>query len=950
MPSAEVLAVLADEVTEAGAAVSACLARLADTNDEDVFREANAEYIERVQRVALASDALNLAGLKSVCDFVERNLAALTHGRMDAERAALFERWPQLVLGYLKTPLDRVYSRELAELFQRPAWPESLDLVAAQALEQQLITLNDADEPAPSARECVARPEDVVLEIPNDVHPKLIDAFLTEGPQQAAEYAALIQSVVRGEGWIDELNECRRLTHALKGAGNTVGVRGVATLCHHVEDLLEFLVEHAAPPRGDLGRLLVKVADTLEMMFEALLGTGARPADAQDVLQAVLDWANRIDRGELDPAMLQDADAETREPMIPVVPAAPRAAEERRPPPVSVRAEHVEPRVRVAVHVLDELLRTSGELRISSAQVRAPLQQLYKACAELRERHAVLWDRSHDMEAFVSTQGIATGRRQAAAGASDALPLAFDPLELDQYSELHTYVQGFSETVADLQMLAARFVETLGTVDAAVNQQVLLNNELHDLLMASRMAPAGQLEARLQRAVRQAAEQCGKQVELRLEGKDVRVDDQMINALIDPLQHLLRNAVDHGVEAAAARAQAGKSAAGEIVLRFARDGNYLLITCSDDGAGLDSERIRTRALALGLIREQELLREDEIARLILRPGFSTAKTVTEVSGRGVGMNIVHTSVVRLKGTLDIRTQAGSGTTFVLRVPMSLGIAHCLLVVAAGQTFALPTDDLHRIVYDGARAVQQTAEGWYYGDDQVRCPAHPLPRLLGYTDGADGDDLDKQRHVVLMNDVSSKHAIVVDAVVGGIDLVIKSMGRYLGGVRGVLGASILGDGLVVPILALADLLRVEHGGSSVADASRAPSATASAGRDILVVDDSLSVRTALATLLAEEGFEVRTAKDGLEAIEAIGERLPTAVLADLEMPRMNGLELTTHLRAQAATRNLPVIMVTSRTAEKHRHLARAAGVDDYLTKPYREQELLLRLRTILSNAA
>jgi chemotaxis protein histidine kinase CheA/ActR/RegA family two-component response regulator len=935
MPSAEILAVLADEVAEAGDFVGGSLARLVETTEPAAFAEAAAEYLEQVQRIAAAAAALNLCGLRSVCEFVERNLAALAPGEWARDRVILFDRWPQLVLGYLKAPRDGVYSRELAETFRRRAWPLPLDAERAQALEQALLTFDDAEDTvdAPS-RETEAHAADVALEIPDDVNSKLVDAFLTEGPQQAAEYSALIQRIVRGEGWSAELNECRRLIHALKGSAHTVSVRGVATLCHHVEDILEHLAERSLLPQGWLAGLLVKVADTLETMFEALLGTAEAPTDAQLVLQSVLDVVNRIDRGEYDLESSTSAEP-------------PAERGDRVEPPADVSAaakpaERVEPKVRVDVRTIDDMLRVSGELTISCGHVMERVQRALRTIGELRERQSALWDRSNDMESFVATQGIAAGRRQALAAASSAAPSGFDPLEMDQYNELHTHVHGFTETVADLHLLGTRLVDALTAVETATRLHVSLNNELRDLLMVSRMVPARALESRLQRTVRQSAEQCRKEARLRLQGGDVMLDDQMVNALVDPLQHMLRNAVDHGLETPADRIEAGKPACGEIELSFARDGKYLVVRCRDDGAGLDLARIYAQALKQGVVNESQKLDESDVARLILRPGFSTAETVTQMSGRGVGMDIVHSQVVKLKGGIDISSDVGRGATFTLRLPISLGVAHCLLVAVQDETFALSSGNLEQIVYDGAHQVRASGKNWRYYDGASSCPAYFLRNLVGAAGVPE-----PERHVVLMNDVAGKVAVVVDAVLGGQELVLKKPGRLLGGVPGVVGASILGSGSVVPILELTELLRLERG-EFVAEARSARTSESSA--DVLVVDDSLSVRTALSTLLAAEGFHVRTAKDGVEAIEAIRERRPGVILADLEMPRMNGLELTAHIRANAGTRDLPVIMVTSRTAEKHRKQAAAAGVDDYVTKPYREHDLVSRLRTILRKAA
>jgi len=933
MPSAEILAVLADEVTDAQNAIGASFDGLCSA-DGAVFADAKASYVEQVQRIGAACSALGLRGLYRGCSFIEDNVNALDVGGLNAERRELFERWPSAMHGYLRAPRDKATVHELSELLRHPAWPEPLDGSTHAELEQALFDVGehelDAVETTP-ARQTQARAEDVVLSLPQDVNSKLVDAFLTEGPQQASEYSALIQGVAHADVSAEDLGECRRLIHALKGAANTVGVRGIAALCHHTEDILEFLVESSAQPEAELGRLLVKVADTLEGMFEALLGTADAPDDAQAVLQSVLDAINRIEQGEY------ASNAESHAP-----PTAVEAAhvEER---PTANMADRVEPRVRVPARVLDSMLWTSGEIAISNSHVQERLKHALTALAELRERQEVLRERGNDMESFATTQGIAAGRRHVLAAGSDVTASSgFDPLELDQYNELHVYARAITETAADLQLLGADLMSALATVTAAVNQQTLLNNELHDLLMTARMVSARNFDSRLQRTVRQAAEQCGKQVVLHVEGMDLMLDDQLVNLLIDPLQHLLRNAVDHGIEAPSTRAALGKPETGNIHVGFARDGNYLTITCHDDGAGLDLARIRSHALARGVVTADQNLADDEVAGLILRPGFSTADEVTEVSGRGVGMDIVHAAVLKLKGSMDIRTTTGRGATFRLRVPMSLGIVHCLLVVAGGQTFALPSDNLERIVYGGASYVQRAADGARFKDDELNCPAYFLADLAGLADA--GPEV---RPVVLMKGLTGKTAIVVDAVRGGSNLVVKSMGRYLSGVKGVTGASILGDGGVVPILDLVDLIRSDFVPLRAAAESAVPAVSSS---DVLIVDDSLSVRTALSILLNDAGFKVRLAKDGVEAIEAINTQLPAVVLADLEMPRMNGLELTAHLRTNARTQDLPVIMVTSRTAEKHRTQATAAGVNDYLTKPYRESDLLARVRTLISQKA
>jgi chemosensory pili system protein ChpA (sensor histidine kinase/response regulator) len=983
MVSSEILDVLVDEVGAAAEEMGNSISRLGG-GDEAGYEEARDDYLVQVERIASAAEVLELNGLEQVCAFVADNLGAIEPGGLTDGHPALLTRWPQILLSYLKAPTDSTHAREMAELFLGPEWPKPMDEAAASVLEQALNAIDqpdDSDAEQDVGRQTLARPEDVTLEFAADINPQLADIFLTEGPAQAGEYSALIQRVVLGEGHADDLNEARRLIHALKGEANTVEVRGVATLCHHVEDILEYLVDNAALPEGELCRLLVAVADTLEMMFESIAGTGEVPQNAQTVLQAVLDWANRLDRDELPPNSAEGIGSDHDEPSVEAeipnagqavdvsalgvpalaesaedIPTAPATEAEQRPSatpqqPPATQSPKTDPKVRVSARVIDEELRVSGEMSISRAHILERLQQAFKVIGEIRERHAALQQRSSDMEDLVTTQGVASGHRQAVEDTGSATLAGFDALELDEYGELHTRVHGLTEATADLHLLDAQLAEVLAAVNATVNQQALLHNELHEQILTSRMVPAGTLASRLQRTVRQVAERCGKSAALNIEGTDVMLDDQMINVIVDPLQHLLRNAIDHGLETTAQRAELHKGPIGKITLGFARDGNYLVVSCADDGAGLDLAGIRALAIQRGLIAADQNLPEDETARLILRPGFTTAATVTEVSGRGVGMDIVNTSIAKLKGSIGIRTQAGQGTTFRLRVPISMGIVHCLLVKSDGHAFAIPTDDLDRIVFGGALQVEPLGDGWLYRDSETGCPAYSLGQLAGHRSDSGFGHEDDERHVVLVNDMDNKAAVVVDAVTNGRDLVIKAPGRHVSEVKGLLGASILGDGSVVPILELTEMLRLQRGEAAPAQslAARAEPDAPEEG-DILVVDDSLSLRTALSALLTEEGFKVRTAKDGVEAIEAIQKQAPAAVLADFEMPRMNGIELTTHIRADEATRNLPVIIVTSRTTQKHRSLAEAAGANRYVTKPYRESDLLLLLRTTLSNAA
>ncbi len=955
MPMNEILTVLADEIDAARAPMDAALADFAAAMDGAGRTLAVELYLEEVRRIGSAAETLGLEGVAGLYAVCERNFQALlAHPHVTPEVQALSERWPQLLCNYLRAPHSVEAAHALAFLFADPNCPAPIDADSAEALQAILLDASLEQMAAESpARATEATPADVVLDIPGDINPALIEAFLAEGPLQAAHYSATLQRVIQGEVGVDALNEARRVVHAIKGAANTVGVRGVANLSHHLEDILEVMGGNSLRPEGALARLLMQAADCLEMMFETLIESKDAPPQALSVLQQILACANRMDRGEFDFAPL------TSDTPMPF-PVTPSMSEEMTPIAVAVPPT---PKLRVAASTIDGMLRQSGEMTISRAHIQERLNQALKQVHDLRENHALLWRRGGELENMVTIRGVAAGEKRDSgapggtnvAGAAPSAALGmFDALEMDQYSEMHGEVHALVETIADLRALGSNLLDTLAALNTAVTQQGLVNNELHETIMGARMVAAGALEPRLARTVRQACEATGKRATLRIAGADVPLDDQMLNSLVDPLSHLLRNAVDHGIEAPETRTDASKPEVGRITLSFARVGSYIVIECADDGAGLDLVLIHGTASARGLIEESRELKDEDIARLILLPGFSTKAEVSQVSGRGVGMDIVHNALGKLKGEIDIQSEPGRGCRMILRVPMSLGSAHCLLARAGDDIVAVPSENLERVVHAGAARIERAGNQWMFRDEIDACAAYDLSDLLGYSEEDSLGGANDQRPVVVLRDAKDKVAIVFDKLLGGRDYVIKGLGHYLSGNKGTVGASLTGDGRVLPVLDITALLRRRRGiaGNVVSLVPRADKSVVRAADalDILVVDDSLSVRTSLTQFLNSEGYATRTARDGVEALEEIEKRKPAAVLVDLEMPRLNGLELTARLRARSDTQAIPIIMITSRAAEKHRNQAQLVGVDMYLTKPYREEDLLSRLRGLLTKAA
>jgi chemosensory pili system protein ChpA (sensor histidine kinase/response regulator) len=662
-------------------------------------------------------------------------------------------------------------------------------------------------------------------------------------------------------------------------------------------------------------------------MSETLSGM-SEPPPAEEilgVLQAVLDWANLIDEAGV------PGDDETCPPARESVPEPqPVAAEAAAPPPGASMAG---PGSRIAADQVDELLRLAGESMILNGQLQDRLQRSVQQTQTVRAQHTILQQLVWDLEQLVDIRGVTSPLLQRTPEDE------FDPLEMEQYNELHTISRRLLEAVTDVMAMQQEVTGTLGTLDGLLNDQRRVQRDSEEMIMRTRMVPVQTIVPRLQRSVRQACRLTGKEAELTVSGGETLMDSNILNGLLDPLMHILRNAVDHGIEAAAYREQHGKRRTGTLALTVVREGNTIVARCQDDGAGLNYDAIRRTAVERGLIAAQQPLSEEELARLIWRPGFSTRTQTTQVSGRGIGMDVVYTRIQDLKGSLSLTSEANRGCLIELRLPVSLLSTHGVLVQSGKQVFAISNLGLEQILYSGAGTLSLVGDHLIYRFDGEDLAATTLEALLNREADQDLELLARCPVLLVRDDSNRRRVVLVQAVVDSLALVVKHLGSYVPPIKGIAGVTILGNGSVATVLDLPALLGnpVRH---YVGTGSRQDAVVVaeSALPVALVVDDSLSARRALADFVKDLGFEVHTAGDGLEALASIERRVPDLLFVDLEMPRMNGLELAAHVRSQKATAQLPIIMVTSRSTEKHRRSAAQAGVNVYLVKPFSEDEL------------
>lgn len=597
---------------------------------------------------------------------------------------------------------------------------------------------------------------------------------------------------------------------------------------------------------------------------------------------------------------------------------------------------------RVDSAMLEDLLNSAGEISIFHSRLNQQLSSIQFNLAELGQTVIRLREQLRKLE--METEAQILHRHQAEAGQDQE----FDPLQLDRYSTIQQLSRALAETANDVSSLKDLLQSLAGEAETVLVQQARTTVELQDNLMRTRMVPFQQHVPRLSRLVRQAASEHGRQVDLNVEGTSGELDRQVLEKMLPPFEHMLRNAVIHGIESVEERESLGKPAQGQVIIRFRREGSEVVIEVVDDGRGLDIDSIRRKAEDRGIISAGQELSDDEAAQLILRSGFSTADRLTQAAGRGIGMDVVVSEIAKLGGTLGIETVPRKGCTFSIRLPYTLAITQAFIVRAGNETYALPLPTVEGVIriprdeFDRRMADERpTLE---YGGQEYAL------RYLGQYLGLGPTRLaadDEQIPVILVRAGEHSTALITDEAVDSREIVVKPVGAQLAKIRGVSGATILGDGRIVVILDAPGLLKSARG-SAVVDIAR-PARPEQVAPLALVVDDSITMRRVSQRLLERNGFRVTTAKDGIEALRTLRDELPGIILLDIEMPRMDGYEFAQQVRNDPETAGLPIIMVTSRVSEKHRARAIEIGVNDYLGKPYQEHELLDAIRNLLGEA-
>jgi chemosensory pili system protein ChpA (sensor histidine kinase/response regulator) len=817
--------------------------------------------------------------------------------------------------------------------------------------------------------------------VKDDLDADLLPVFLEEG----ADLLPMVGQLLRT--WLEQPDDRNapqsilRLMHTIKGSARMAGAMELGQHTHDLETRIETLMHTGGAIRLSLIEDLLARHDYSMQMFDRLQNPNLAAPIPVDSFNTAINGAPSF---EQDLEQFQNQTAFQNEPaanvaevnqgpveLTPLMPIAPSAAGAAalptfRPAAAAPTTATIAPLVRVRADILDRLVNQAGEVSISRSRLENEVGTLRSSLTELTENVSRLRDQLREVEIQAETQITS---RMALSGDRE-----FDPLEFDRFTRLQELTRMMAESVSDVATVQTNLNRTLEGASNDLHTQARLTRELQQDLMRVRMIPFASVSERLYRVTRQTAKELDKRVNLDIRGTSVEMDRSVLEKMTGPFEHLLRNAIVHGIESREQRVANGKAEIGELLIEIRQEGNEVVIRFQDDGQGINVNRVREKARGIGLLTNDAQVSDAEAANLIFEPGFSTASEVTELAGRGVGMDVVRSEATSLGGRVDVQTELGKGAQFTIRLPLTLAVTQVVILSSGGKTYAVPS-----VLVEQVQRLRSATLANAYNDGAIqwqgsRVPMYFLSGLLG-----DSEATPVMQHsspMLIMKSGTDRVAIHVDDILGNREVVVKNIGPQLARMAGIAGATVLGSGDIVLILNPVPLAQrfeqeklrhpqlpevsggVDQDLGAVAESAQQDNQAATSEpiqglrthNIVMVVDDSLTVRRVSQRMLLREGYQVVLAKDGIDALEQLQTVTPDVMLVDIEMPRMDGFDLTRNVRSDARTAGIPIIMITSRTADKHRNYAQELGVNGYFGKPYPEAELLEAIAGFLGKVA
>ena len=992
------------QIGECRAAGSACLVTPALTraihtlqgNARSLGIRVMAESCAEAERLLHALQVQHLPLRPEHLDVIERFAATVAElvdqvGRDDAENEDIARAF-EAIARQLRADYEKFAPPEHGHAASVPA-SRRPDPIAPAARSAPAIVDDEPTIAWDSAEDIDAPPMPAAAEPAVDlgVDAELLEIFQEEATDILDHFEQALRAWRTRPDDMGAVLELKRALHTLKGGARMAGLMTMGDISHHTESLLMQVESRVLMPSSVLFDLLEETHDALVSMLNRI-ARGQSPGSVEELLArltATLDdsefpssaapTAEMMETVELAPPPAPERFVEPVQAPVPpppteltmrATPASKPPAPVAKAPPVpkpstpapqgalaseeSTNANEViaaadndwvdrrerPGQIRVNTNLLNNLVNYAGEVSISRSRMEQQIYGFRDNLAELRRNAVRFRDQLRELEIQSESQILYR------LDQSDPSSSEFDPLEFDRFSRLQQLTRSLTESLHDLTTIQLNMGNFVGEAEAVLQQQARLNTDLQEGLMRTRMVEFGIQGARLRHIARQTARELGKRAELEITGGDVQIDRTVLDRMIGPFEHMIRNSLDHGIETEAERVRQGKPPLGRITLVAKQEGNEIVIRFADDGAGMSVQKIRAKAIERGLVSPDANLTEDDLLQFVLLSGFSTASRVTQLSGRGVGMDVVHSEVKQLGGSMSVNTETGKGTTFMIRLPLTLSITQALMIYVGDQQFAVPLAAVSNIIESTPEQLSRLSVGknpLLNHNDKLYSFMNLGARLGIASAGRDG----RKVPVLLARAGTREVALQVDGLGGTREIVIKALGPQLAEIKGLAGATIMGDGRVVLILDVAGLwyveeaLHVEHTErpTAVADVRARPI--------IMVVDDSLTVRKVTGKHLQKRGFDVMVAKDGIDATEQLRTRVPDLMLVDIEMPRMDGYELTGRVRSDPTLKHIPIIMITSRAGDKHRNRALELGVNIYMSKPYQEDDLFRNVDTLLA---
>lgn len=687
----------------------------------------------------------------------------------------------------------------------------------------------------------------------------------------------------------------QRSLHTLKGSARMAGQAAIGDAVHGMEDRVIRALRHQVSP-DDFEGMFVEF-DRIGHMLEDII-SGTQSVVAEDVA---------------------------------VVPNKTTASKRK--------AERKTQFLRMRADVLDRLINEAGEVSIMRSRMDREMQNFKQSSTDLTDSISRLRTYLRELEIEAETQ--LQSRMSLLQEANET----FDPLEFDRFTRLQELTRMMAESVNDVATIQHSLLLNLDQTDAALQQQNRMNRELQQGLMGVRMLPFATISERLQRIVRQTARELNKRVEMIIEGEGTELDRGVLEKMGAPLEHLLRNAVAHGLESPEERIKLGKSEVGQIKLKVSLENDEITLVITDDGAGVDLSKVKQKAIERGIFTTNQDVTDQALMTVIFEPGFSTAETVSQIAGRGVGLDAVRSDIAALGGRIDVSNASGLGAMFNIYLPVTLSVAQVVLAKAGNKVFAIPS-----VMVEQVQKLKPADLADAYVANRVEWtgrayPLHFLSKLIGDSEHV------AQSHtytpVVLLRSGSYRTALHVDEIIGNQEVVMKPMGTQLAHVPGMIGATVMGDGSIILVINPVLLANREALSSGAIKVTTTAPVVEQLKKVALIVDDSLTMRKVLSRVLERENFEVVTANDGMDAIQKLQQISPDIILTDIEMPRMDGFEFSRYVRDNEQTANTPLIVISSRTADKHRNVAAEIGVNVFLGKPVQDEVLIEQVNALLS---